>query len=76
MRSPEHSIIAAIEGNVIDVIYVGEREIHIVLTYHCAAYILWPGPLLIVLYLALSAKTLDTSLVHDREMFLGPCRDR
>ena len=28
--------------------------------YHCSAYSVWSGPILIVLYLALSAKSLDT----------------
>ena len=32
----KHSISATIEGNVTDIIYVGELEIHTVLTYHCA----------------------------------------
>ena len=56
----KHNITATIEGNVIDIIYVGEPEIQIVLTNSYLTYRVWPGPLLIVLYLALSAKTLDT----------------
>ena len=56
--APKHSITAAIEGNVIDIIYAGELEIHIVLTYHCATYSMWLGPLVIFLYLDLTAKTL------------------
>ena len=60
MTSPKHNISATIEGNAVDIIYVGELEIHTVLTYHCANYSVWPGSLLIVLYLALTAKTLDT----------------
>ena len=62
-RSPEHSINATIEANVIDPIYVDELEIYTVLTYHCATYSLWPGPLLIVLYLALNAKGVSTPVL-------------
>ena len=40
MISPKHSISATTEGNVIDIIYVGELEIHTVSTYHYATYIL------------------------------------
>ena len=57
---PKHSISAIIEGNIIDIIYVGELEIHTVLSYHCAIYSVWPNLLLIVLFLALNAKSLDT----------------
>ena len=60
MNSPKRSITATIEGNVIDVIYVDELEIHAVLSYHCASYCVWPGPLLIVLYMTRTAKILDT----------------
>ena len=59
---PKHSISAAIEGNVIDVTYVGDLEIHRVLTYHCPKYSVWPGLLLIVVCLALTVKSLTT---HD-----------
>ena len=55
----KHSIIFTIEGNVFDIIYVGELEVHTVLMCHCATYSLWPAPLYIALYLALAAKTLD-----------------
>ena len=47
--SPMRSISATIEGNVVDVIYAGELEIHPVLTHHCATYSVWPSPLLIAL---------------------------
>jgi len=60
MISPKHGITSTIEGNAIDIIYVGELEIHKALKYHYANYRVWPGPLLIVLYLALTAKTLGT----------------
>ena len=59
MINAMRSIIATIEGNVFDIIYVGELEIHTVLMCHCAAYSLWPAPLYIALYLALAAKALD-----------------
>ena len=58
MKSLKHSINDTIEGKVIDIIYVGEREIHTILTYHYAR--VYPGPLLIVLCLAPSAKNFDT----------------
>ena len=61
MISPQHSITATIEGKVIDVTYVGELEIHAVLTYHCATYSVLPGP---PLYLALTAKTLNTLVLE------------
>ena len=61
MISPGQSITATIEGNVIDTIYVGELEIRTVLTYHCATYSVWLGQLLIVLYLTLTAKTLENA---------------
>ena len=67
----KHSISATIDINVIDTIYVGELEIHRVLTYHCATYSVWPSPLLIVLYLVLTAKTLDTSDLHSFESNRG-----
>ena len=38
MIRPKHSISTAIEDNII---YVGELEIHTVLTYHCATYSVW-----------------------------------
>ena len=56
----KHSISATIDVNVIDIIYVGELEIHTILTYQCAKYCVWPGPLVVVPYLTLTAKTLDT----------------
>ena len=49
MISQMHSISATIEGNVIDVIYVGELEIYTILMYHCASYIVWLSPLLIAM---------------------------
>ena len=64
MISPKHIINATITANVVDIIYVGELEIHTALTYHCATYSVWPGPLLIVLYLALTAKPLETSVIY------------
>ena len=63
MISPKHGITASIEGNVIDITYVGELEIHAEFTYHSATYSVWPGPLLFVLYLAPTAKTLDTPVL-------------
>ena len=60
MDNPEHSISATIEGSVSYIIDAGELEIHTVLTYHCATYSVRPGPLTVVLYLALTAKSLDT----------------
>ena len=42
-------ISATIEGDVVDIIYAEELEIHTALTYHCATYNVWPGPLLIAL---------------------------
>ena len=57
---PKHSIAAVIEGNIINVIYVGELDIHTVLKHRCAIYSVWSSPLLIGLYLALTAKTWDT----------------
>ena len=65
MIRPKHSITATIENNVIDFIYVGELEMHTVVTYQCATYSVWPGPLLIVLYLALTAKTYETPAVSN-----------
>ena len=52
------------EGIVIDIIYVGELEIHTVLTYHCTTFSLWPGPLPIVLHMGLTAKPSDTADIH------------
>ena len=51
-----HSITATIEG----IIYVGELETHTVLMFHGVTDSVWPGSLFIVLYVALTAKTLDT----------------
>ena len=42
--------------------WMGELEIHNVLS-HYAKYSVWPSPLLIVLYFALIAKTLDTPVL-------------
>ena len=39
MISPTHSIAAAIEDNAVDIIYVGELEIHPALSYHSGIYI-------------------------------------
>ena len=36
MISPKQSITSSIEANVIEITYVGELEVHTVLTYHCA----------------------------------------
>ena len=36
MISPKYSITTTVEGNAIDMISVGELEIHTVLTCHCA----------------------------------------
>ena len=60
MISPKHSNSATIEGDVIDLIYVGELEIHTVLACHCVAYSVWPGPLPVVLYVAPSAEISDS----------------
>ena len=46
-----------------DIIYVGELETYTVLTYHCASYRVWSNLLLILLYLALNAKSLDISVL-------------
>ena len=58
--SPKHCISVTIEGNVIEIIYVGELEILTILTYHYATFSVCPGPLLIALDLTLTVKTLDT----------------
>ena len=63
MISAKHCITGTIEGNGIDIIYIGELEIHTVLMYHCATYSVSSGSLLIVLYLALTAKSLDTPVL-------------
>ena len=55
MIHPKHSITTTIEGNVIDFNYVGELETYTVLKNHCDIFSVWPGPWLIVLYLALTA---------------------
>ena len=49
MLGTQYGVTATIDGNVIGITYVGELEIHTVLTYHCATYSVWPGPLFIVL---------------------------
>ena len=59
MISPKYSVSATTEGNVIDIIYVGELEIPTVSMYHCASYSVLPGPLLIVLYKSLDTLILD-----------------
>ena len=56
MKSPKHRITANIEGNVVDITYIGELEIHTVSTHHFATYRALPGPSRILLYLALTAK--------------------
>ena len=67
MISPKHSIAATIEDNVIDIIYVGELEIHTLVTHHCVTYSVWPGPLLIVLHFALNAQPQHLAyLYHER----------
>ena len=48
MISPKYSIIATITGNVVDITYVDELEIHTALTYHCATNSVWHGPLLML----------------------------
>ena len=58
-----HSIITTIEGYVMDITNIGEQEIQTVLTHHCATYSERPGPLLVALYLALTAGSLDTPIV-------------
>ena len=65
MIGPKHSITATIEGNVIDITYVDKLEIQTVFMYHCATYGAWPILLLIVLYLVLTAKSLDTPGIKD-----------
>ena len=57
MLSPKHSITATINGYVIDIRYVGEPETR---TVHCATDSVWPGPLLIVLYLVFKGKSSDS----------------
>ena len=64
MIGPEHRINATIDINVIDIIYESELEIHTLITYHCASYSVWHGSLLIVLYLALPAKSMDTPALY------------
>ena len=58
MISPKHCISPTIEG--IDIIYLGKLDIHTVLMYHSTTYDVWPGLLLIFLYLALNPKHLST----------------
>ena len=43
MVSPKHNINVTIEGTVIDIIYVGELEMYIVLTYRCANIVCDPA---------------------------------
>ena len=64
--SVKQSITATIEGNGTDIIYVGKLEIHTVLTYHGTTKTVWSGPLLIVLHLALTGNTLDTTVLSVR----------
>ena len=61
MTSPKHSITATIESNIFDFIYVGELEINTELTHHCPKYSVWPGPLPITVYMAHTAKALETT---------------
>ena len=68
MISPKYSITATIKSNVIGIAYLGELEIHAVLMYHCATYSVWPGQLHLVLYLALTAKTMDTPAPNDQHV--------
>ena len=67
MINPKHRITATIEGKDSDIKYVGELEIHIV---HYAIYNAWPGPLLIVMCLALDTKCLDTPVLDPQPCFL------
>ena len=55
MISPKHGITAALEGTVIGIMYVGELEIHTVLTYQYVTYSARLGPFLIALYVAFTA---------------------
>ena len=59
MISSNHCFTATIEGNVIDINHIGELEIHAVDHSLTLSYLQRPGLLVIVLYLALTAKTLD-----------------
>ncbi|KAK2856688.1 hypothetical protein Q5P01_005423 [Channa striata] len=56
--NPKDSITAPTESNVLHII--GELEIHTVIMCQYVTSCVWPGPLLIFLYLALTKKTLDT----------------
>ena len=56
MISPKHSIIATITGNVIDITYVGEREIHTVFTYYRVTYHCLARPVAYCSALALTVK--------------------
>ena len=60
MINLNYSISTTNECNFIGITYVGELEVHAVVTCHCAKYSVCPGPLLIVLNLALIANALDT----------------
>ena len=64
IKSTKHSITATIEDNVSDITCAGKLETHTVLTYHCTASSVWPGPLRIVPYLPITAKTLDNPALH------------
>ncbi|XP_044052223.1 general transcription factor II-I repeat domain-containing protein 2-like [Siniperca chuatsi] len=56
--NPKDSITAPTESNVLHII--GDLEIHTVIMCQYVTSCVWPGPLLIFLYLALTKKTLDT----------------
>ena len=66
MLSTKHSIAVTIDGNAIDFIHTGEIEIqHSESTqYEGITYRVWPGLSFIVLYLARTAKSLDTPDLH------------
>ena len=57
--NPKDSITAPTESNVH---IIRELQIHTVIMFQYVTSCVWPGPLLIFLYLALTKKTLDTHL--------------
>ena len=59
----KHSITVSPLREFIDIMYVGELEIHTVLAYITALLVVCPGPLLISLLLALTAKGSDTPAI-------------
>ena len=67
--SPKQSINATTEGNATDTIYIGELVIDTVSTYHCATHSVWPGQLLIALYLAPNAESLGTPALHAKMIY-------